>query len=182
MPCQRGCGNRGQGGGSGARGRGEAAQAERKAREEAEGRAAAEKTAKEAAEALARAEQLKKRWISTAAVLGFMGPGLFLWIAVPNYLRLQSGKSQVDLRHQITAYDDILNQFANQARELRDKINHAPETGEKKHLESKLLDLLQQERQVRKQRDSAAAKLSTDSKNRTRIVERLRQAPPGLGP
>lgn len=146
-----------------------AAQAESKAREEAEGRAAAEKTAKEAAEALARAEQLKKRWISAAAVLGFIGFGLFLWIAVPNYLRLQSGKSQIDLRQQITASDDILNQFASQARALRDKIDHPADTGEKKQLESKLKVLLQQESQVRKQRDSAAAKLSTDSKNRTRI-------------
>src|SRR5580658_1272373 len=58
-------------------------------------------------------------------VLALAALGFGLWVAVSDYRRLQTGKLQADLRKQITAYDDILNQYATEMRDLREKINHS---------------------------------------------------------
>ena len=146
-----------------------AAGAELRARQAAEAAAEAERKAKEAAEALAGAERLKKRWVSAAAVLGLLVLGLGLWVAVSAYQRLKLGKSEVDLRVQIGAWDDILKQDAIQIPNLREQLGRAKDATEQKRLQAELNDMLSQESQVRKARDSASAALSADSKNRSRI-------------
>ena len=145
------------------------ATAEGHAREAAEARETAEKRAKEAAEALARAERRMKLWVLAAAVLGIVLLGLGLWKAVSEYQQLKLGNLEVELRKQIAASDDILKQYANQEQDLRNQIGRAADPAEKKKLESKLADLLNQKSRVQEQRDAAEAMLSAESKRRTRV-------------
>jgi formylglycine-generating enzyme required for sulfatase activity/energy-coupling factor transporter ATP-binding protein EcfA2 len=153
-----------------------AAAAERKAREEAEVRAAAESRAKEAAESLVKAERRTKRWISAAALLGVAALGFGLAVQFNRTARAKAEKdllelrnSEAVLRQQITASNDILKQYAGQIAILRDQVDRAKDPTEKRQLQAKLSDLINQDSQVRKQRDSAAAQLSADSRNRTRV-------------
>lgn len=148
--------------------------AERRGKEDAEARALAEQRAKETAESLANAERQKKRWILASGVLlaVVLGLGLaVLWNlktrAEAERKRAESDRTLIAARQQITAYDDLLEQYTKQIQDLRNQIDGAA-AGEKQRLEAKLKELQDQEKRVREQRD-AAAKLGADSNIRARV-------------
>ena len=152
------------------------AAAERRGKEHAEAQAVAEQRAKEAAEERARVERHNKLWVITAAILGLAALGLALAVVVTRNARvkaesdlLQLKNSEIVLRSQIAASDDLLKQNARELRDLRSKIEAATGPEEKKRLEARLKELTDQEAQVRKQRDDAQARLSAESKNGTRV-------------
>ncbi|MGA2581383.1 MAG: SUMF1/EgtB/PvdO family nonheme iron enzyme [Bryobacteraceae bacterium] len=147
----------------------QAAQAETRAREAAETRATAEERAKKAAESLAMAERQKKRWISAASALGLVLFGIGLWWAASVALSLKLGNSEADLHKQIAASDDILKQYARQELDLRNQVSRTADPSEKNRLGAKLADLLSKRSVVQQQRNAAEAKLSAESKRRTRV-------------
>jgi formylglycine-generating enzyme required for sulfatase activity len=73
------------------------------------------------------------------------------------------------LRQHISDSDEQLKKYASQIGELRDGITGAKTPAEKKQLQSKLNDLVNQEGQVRKQRDNSVVALTSDAKSGTRI-------------
>ena len=153
-----------------------AAQAERQAREAAEARADAERRAKDAAELLVKAERRTKSWIFAFAILGVAALGY--GFVAESSRRAGSEKtlhefrnSEAVLRQQITASDDILKQYARQIADLRDQVARAKAPAEKKQLQSKLSDLVNQDSLVRKERDSiwSAPQLSETAKLSSRV-------------
>lgn len=153
-----------------------AVEAERTARMEAEAHAEAEKRAKAAAETLTKIERQKKSWILLAAILGLGALGLGLWVLGSEYERLY-GQNQLSaatdlipaLHSQIAASDHSLAQYAQQEQDLSNQISHATDSGEKRKLQAHLAVLLDEKRRVEKQRDGAEARLSRETKRRTRI-------------
>jgi len=167
-----------------------AAGAERKAKEDAEARAAAEGKAKEVAVSLAKAERQKKRLLGAFLGTGVIGLllaigllALFLLNIKSENRRLALEKQETDLqnrltvatdlipalRAQIAASDDILKQYARQELDLRNQVSRTADPSEKNRLGAKLADLLSKRSVVQQQRNAAEAKLSAESKRRTRV-------------
>jgi formylglycine-generating enzyme required for sulfatase activity len=152
------------------------AAAEREAKESAEARAAAEQRAKQAAEDLARVERKAKRWVFAAAVLALVALGLVGWqqysirTALETQRKLTAATDlTATLRQHISDSDELLKKYVSQIYELRDEITRAKTPAERNQLQSRLNDLVNQEGQVRKQRDSSAVALTSDAKSGTRI-------------
>jgi formylglycine-generating enzyme required for sulfatase activity/energy-coupling factor transporter ATP-binding protein EcfA2 len=143
------------------------------------------KRAKEAAEAQARAERQKKRLVVLAGILGMAALGLGLVVVVDLSARAnankdiavaQGDKALLDLRDQsvkvqalVADFGDLLKQNASQQLDLRDQISRAADPEEKKRLQSELKKLVEQEAELRKQKDNAQGTLNAESKNKTRV-------------
>ena len=67
---------------------------------------------------------------------------------------LELKNSEVILRQQIAASDDLLKQNAAQQLDLQGKIDHARNRREKEQLQAKLRELKDQETEFRKRRDN----------------------------
>lgn len=102
--------------------------------------------------------------------MGIVLLGLGLWKAVPAYQQLKHGKSEVELKREIDASDDILRQYANQERVLRSQMSDGGSMhGQDSQLKSKLTDLLAREEEVRELRRRAEARLSIDPNRQLRV-------------
>jgi formylglycine-generating enzyme required for sulfatase activity len=108
-------------------------------------------------------------WAFAAAVLGVALLGLGLLKVMSQNQQLKLGNSDAELRKQIAASDDILRQYTYQEQTLRRLIDGTADRAQKARLESSLSGLLSRKRTVQGQRDGAEAKLSEESKRKTRV-------------
>ncbi|MSV29798.1 MAG: hypothetical protein EXQ52_13790 [Bryobacterales bacterium] len=150
--------------------------AERKAKEDAEARAAAEQRAKEAAEDLAKAERRTKRWVIVAGALGMSLLGFGLWNQYSKGAELETQKKliaandlAVILQQQVAASDALLRESAKKEQDLKERIANAVKPEEVKQLKLRLDELQRQKSQIQSQKTDAAGKLSAESGKGTRI-------------